>query len=116
MLRLLIDHDLDQDILRGLLRRVPDLDAVTAYEVHMSEAPDPELLAWAAEAGRVLVTHDRRTMPAHAARRLAAGNHVAGVVVVSRQIPISAAINELEIVVLCSEPEEWYNLVRHIPL
>ena len=116
MLRLLIDHDLDQDILRGLLRRVPDLDSVTAYEVGMSQAPDPELLAWAADAGRVLVTHDRRTMAVHAARRLATGDDIAGVIVVSRRIPISIAIDELEIVVLCSEPQEWQNLVRHIPL
>lgn len=116
MLRLLVDQDFDQDLLRGLLRRVPDLDAVTAYEVGMSNAPDPELLAWAAEAGRVLITHDRRTMPAHSARRLAAGDEIAGVIVVSRRIPISAAIDELEIAVMCSEPEEWRNLVRHIPL
>lgn len=116
MLRLLIDHDLDQDILRGLMRRVPDLDAVTAYEVGLSQAPDPELLAWATEDGRVLVTHDRRTMPAHATKRLAAGDHIAGVIVVSRRIPISTAIDELEIAVMCSGPEEWQNLVRHIPL
>lgn len=91
MLRLLIDQDFDQDLLRGLLRRVPDLDAITAYEVGMSKAPDPELLAWAAEAGRVLITHDRRTMPAHAARRLAAGDEIAGVIVVSRRIPYQSA-------------------------
>lgn len=116
MLRLLIDQDFDQDILRGLLRRAPDLDAVTAYEVGKSEAPDPELLAWAAEAERVLVTHDRRTMPAHAARRLAAGDDIAGVIVVSRRIPISTAIEELELVVSCSDQDEWRNLVCHIPL
>lgn len=116
MLRLLIDQDFDQDISRGLLRRVPDLDAVTAYEVEMSEAADPEILAWAAEAGRVLITHDRRTMPAHAARRIAAGNDFAGVIIVSRRIPISAAIDELLIAVMCSEQEEWQNLVRHLPL
>lgn len=116
MLRLLIDQDFDQDILRGLLRRVPDLDAVTAYEVEMSEAEDPALLAWAAEAGRVIVTHDRRTMPAHAARRLAAGNDFSGVIVVSRRIPLSTAIDQLEITVMCSEPDEWQNLIRHIPL
>jgi hypothetical protein len=116
MLRLLIDQDFDQDILRGLRRRVPDLDAVTAYEVEMSEASDPELLAWAAEAGRILVTHDRRTMTSHAAQRLAAGDDTAGVIVVSRRIPISTAIDDLEIAVTCSEPEEWQNLIRHIPL
>lgn len=116
MLRLLIDHDLDQDILRGLRRRVPDIDAVTAFEVGKSEASDPELLGWAAENRRILVTHDRRTMPAHAARRLAGGDEIAGLIVVSRRIPISTAIDELEIVVSCSEPEEWQNVVGYIPL
>lgn len=98
------------------MRRVPGLDAVTAYEVGKSEAPDPELLAWAAETGRVLVTHDRKTMPAYAARRLAAGDNIAGVMVISRQIPIGTAIDELEIVVLCTEPGEWENLIQYIPL
>jgi hypothetical protein len=36
--------------------------------------------------------------------------------IVSRRIPISTAIDELEIVVMCSEQHEWKNLVRHIPL
>ena len=49
MLRLLIDNDFNQIILRGLLRRVSGLDAVTAYEVGLSEASDPDLLAWAVE-------------------------------------------------------------------
>jgi hypothetical protein len=116
MLRLLIDQDFDQDILRGLFRRVPGLDAVTAFEVDMSDAADPELLVWAAEAGRILLTHDRRTMPAAAAQLLNAGKDIAGVIVVSRGIPISIAIEQLEISVMCSEPDEWQNLVRHIPL
>ena len=63
MLRLLIDQDLDHVILRGLLLRVPNLDVITAHQVGLSNASDPELLAWAAEQERVIVTHDRRTMP-----------------------------------------------------
>ena len=64
----------------------------------------------------MLVTHDRRTMPAHAAIRLAGGDDIAGVIVVSRRIPVGAAIDQLEIAVMCSEQDEWKNLVRHIPL
>ena len=44
MLRLLIDNELDQDILCGLPRRVPDLDAVTAYDAGKRDATDPEQL------------------------------------------------------------------------
>jgi hypothetical protein len=55
MLRLLIDQDFDHDILRGLMRRVPNLDVVTAHDIGLSAATDPELLAWAAEAGRIII-------------------------------------------------------------
>ena len=56
MLRLLIDQDLDHVILRGLLLRVPNLDVITAHQVGLSNASDPEVLAWAAEQERILVT------------------------------------------------------------
>jgi hypothetical protein len=116
MLRLLIDHDLDQDILRGLIHRVPDLDAVAALEVGLSAASDPELLAWAAAEGRVIVTHDYRTMPDHAGNRMAAGETIAGLIVVSRRLSIREVLNDLEMIVSCSDANEWENIVRHLPL
>jgi hypothetical protein len=45
MLRLLIDQDLDHVILRGLLLRVPNLDVITAQQVSLSNASDPELFS-----------------------------------------------------------------------
>lgn len=116
MLRLLIDQDLDHDILRGLTRRVPRLDAVTAHEAGLSEASDPELLAWAAREGRVVVTHDRRTMPGHAADLLGEGKNIAGLFVVPRSLPLHQAIEDLELLVTCSENKEWVNNIRYLPL
>lgn len=116
MLRLLIDQDFDQDILRGLARRVPNLDAVTAHQAGLGAVSDPELLAWAGEAGRIIVTHDRKTMPAHAANRMAAGQRMSGVFVVPRRLPISQVIADLEIIVTCSRENEWENIVRYLPL
>ena len=116
MLRLLIDQDLDHAILRGLLLRVPNPDVITAQQVGLSDASDPELLEWAAQQERIIVTHDRRTMPYHASSRIARAEKVAGVIVVSRQLPISQVINELEIIVLCSDMIEWENIVKHLPL
>jgi predicted nuclease of predicted toxin-antitoxin system len=69
MLRLLIDQDLDHVILRGLLLRVPNLDVITAHQAGLSNASDSEVLAWAAEQERIVITHDRRTMPYHATSR-----------------------------------------------
>jgi hypothetical protein len=65
MLGILVDQDFDHDILRGLRLRLPDLDAVTALQAGLDQASDPEVLAWAAAQHRVVVTHDRNTMPAH---------------------------------------------------
>jgi len=42
MLRLLIDQDLDHVILRGLLLRVPNVDVITAHQVSLSNASDPD--------------------------------------------------------------------------
>ena len=116
MLRLLIDQDLDHVILRGLLLRVPNLDVVTAHQAGLSNASDPEVLARAAEQERILVTHDRRTMPYHAASRMARAEKVAGIIVVSRQLPVSQVINDLEIIVSCSDMIKWENIIKHLPL
>ncbi len=116
MLRILVDQDFDQTILRGLLRRIPSLDFVTAHQAGLSEVADPDLLAWAADAGRILLTHDRRTMTAHAKTLMEVGEMIAGVIIVPRQMPLAQVIEELELIVACGEETEWHNLVRHLPL
>ena len=115
-IKLLFDQDFDLDILRGLQLRLPQVAALTAFEIGLSAAPDPELLAWAAERGRLLLTHDRQTMPDHIADRLTAGDQIAGVVIVSRRIPIGRVIDDLEIIVVCSNADEWINVTRYLPL
>ena len=109
-------QDLDHVILRGLLLRVPNLDVITAHQVGLSNTSDPELLVWAAEHERVIVTHDRRTMPYHATSRIARAEKIAGIIIVSRQLPVSQVINDLEIIVSCSDMVEWENVVKHLPL
>lgn len=115
MLRLLTDQDLDHDILRGLIRRIPQLNVVTAFEIGMSEATDPQLLTWAAQEGRIIVTHDRKTMPTHAADLMAEGENTAGLFVVPRVLPLHRVLEDLELMIICSEHEEWVNVIRYLP-
>lgn len=115
MLRLLIDQDLDHDILRGLIRRIPQLDAVTTFEIGMSEAADDELLTWAGRDGRVIVTHDRTTMPVHAGNLMREGKQIAGLFVVPRRLPLHQVLDDLELLITCSENEEWLNVIRYLP-
>jgi len=63
--RFLADANLDQDIVAGLLRRKPEIDFESPQGIIPEGMTDPEVLAVAASSGRVLVTHDVRTMPRH---------------------------------------------------
>lgn len=115
-MRLLIDQDLDHDILRGLVRRIPRLDAVTAFEIGLSRATDPELLTWAAQEQRVVITHDRTTMPSHAANILRDGRVIAGLIIVPRRLALHQVLDDLELIVTCSEDDEWINVIQYLPL
>ncbi len=114
MLRVLIDQDFDHDILRGLRLRLA-LDAITAREAGLSKKTDPEVLDWAARNERVIVTHDRQTMPAFAYDRVGEGLPMPGLFVVSRSLPVGQAIAELELLITCSEPGEWSGMVVFVP-
>ncbi|MGZ8846456.1 MAG: DUF5615 family PIN-like protein [Pyrinomonadaceae bacterium] len=116
MLRLLIDQDLDHDILRGLIRRIPHLDAVTAFEIGLSRATDPELLTWAAREKRVIITHDRTTMPTYAANVLRDGKVIAGLIIVLRRLALHQVLDDLELIITGSEADEWNNVIRYLPL
>ena len=59
------DADLNAEIIAGVRRREPSIDFQTADEADLRRLPDPEVLAFAAQENRILVTHDRRTMPKH---------------------------------------------------
>ena len=59
MLRLAADENFNNNIIRGLLRRQPDLDIVRVQDVGLSGADDPTVLEWAAQEGRVLLTTEK---------------------------------------------------------
>jgi len=62
MLRLLADENFNDDIVRGLWLRQPDLDMVRVQDAGLAGADDPDVLAWAALNHRIVLTHDRATM------------------------------------------------------
>jgi predicted nuclease of predicted toxin-antitoxin system len=59
----LADENFDNDILRGIRRRVDGFDVVRAQDVaEISGSDDPAVLAWATTNNRVILTHDLSTM------------------------------------------------------
>jgi predicted nuclease of predicted toxin-antitoxin system len=65
VLRLAADENFNNDIFRGLLRRMPALDIVRVQDAGLSGADDPAILEWAAQQGRILLPHDVSTITLH---------------------------------------------------
>jgi len=116
MLKLLVDENLDQRILRGLQLHIPDLSYSIVQESGLAGAQDPALLDWASENHRVLVTHDRRTMLRAVQARMRSGQKTAGVVIVKKEVPLIRAIEDLLLLIECSSEKNLENQVVFIPL
>lgn len=116
MLRLLSDENFNGDIVRGLFLRQSNLDLLRVQDIGLREVDDLTILNWAARDGRILLTHDRATMPDFAYNRLVAGEPMAGMFVVNDRMPIRQAIDELLLLATCSNQEEWSGIVLYLPL
>jgi hypothetical protein len=116
-MRFLIDENIENKIILGIRRRIPDIDVVRVQDVDaIFHAPDPDVLAWAAQENRILLTRDKRTMPDFAYQRVADGLFMPGVFVLLPDLTIGQAIMEIEIVTAASEQPEWENQVEYFPL
>jgi hypothetical protein len=116
MLRMAADENFNNDIVRGARRRNPDVDIVRIQDEGLSGADDPTVLEWAAQAGRVLLTHDVATMTRYAYDRVRDGKPMPGVFEIGRHVPIGVAIEEIVLLAECSLEGEWEGQVRYLPL
>ena len=64
------------------------------------------MLALATQAGRVLVTHDRKTMPKYFATFIGHTSS-SGLIVIPQKLPVRAAVEDLLLIWTASEAEEW---------
>ena len=82
------DNDLRRAIVRRSVRREPLIDFRSAQAAWLDRVPDLEVLAFAADAGRVLIRQD---------------------------LPAGQAVDILLLVWAASEPDEWANRVCLAP-
>ncbi|HTU91300.1 MAG TPA: DUF5615 family PIN-like protein [Gemmataceae bacterium] len=116
MIRLLIDEDVHGDIVNGLRRRQPTLDLVRVQDVGLRHTPDPLILEWAAQEGRVVVSVDKKTLAADAWDRVARGLPMPGVAILRILLTIGQAIHELEIIALAGNPDDFRDQVIYLPM
>ena len=112
----LLYENLNGRIYRGLLRLKPDVDAVRVQDVGLSAVDDKEILEWAATHARVLVSHDVNTLAGFAYERVSAGHHLAGLILIPRQLPIGKAIEEMIVLAECTDTVEFFEKVIHLSI
>jgi len=99
---------------RGLLRREPAIDWRPAQRFIPDATPDPEVLGFAADEGRVLVTRDVTTIPRHFAIFVATHSSP-GVILIPPNVTVGDAIERLLMTWLSWAAEDIENQIWWLP-
>lgn len=116
MIRFLADENLNNEIIRGVKRRVPDAEFLRVQDTELAGQPDPMLLEWAAEHRFIVLTHDVNTMRAYFYERMAQNLPVPGLFLIPGSRQIGDVIESLELVLLVSDLTEWEGKIHYLPL
>ena len=112
------DADFDRRIVRATLRREPAIDLQLATAARggagLRGIPDAQVLTAAAQEGRMLLSHDHRTMPRHFGDFIAI-QESPGVILIPQRMLISVAVEWIITIWSASEAEEWTNHILILP-
>ncbi|GAB4515957.1 MAG: hypothetical protein OHK0046_20270 [Anaerolineae bacterium] len=114
-MRFLADENFNGKLLSGLRQRMPDVDIIYTQDTPMYQSGDPQLLAWAAQEGRIVLTHDVQTLIGFAYDRVKNGLPMPRVIEVENEMPIGAALEQLAVMIGASTSEDFIDQVRYIP-
>ena len=109
------DENFDGRILRGLLRRLPELDVLRLQDVLPEGTRDEDVLEWAAGDVRAVMTHDVSTLIGYAYARVETGRPMAGLVCVRADCPVGLAIEDLTVLLVAGDPSEVENQIVYVP-
>ncbi len=115
-MRFLADENFNNEILRGLLRRVSEVEVVRIQDTELYAQPDPIILEWAVKNEYFVLTHDVNTMRGFFYDRVNAGQKVPGLFLVHGDKPIGEIIEALVLIITASEADEWWGGLHFLPL
>ena len=108
-MKFLADEHIESSIVTGL--KLLGIDAISVNEAGKRESDDEEILRFAKENDRVIITRDSNFVKLH--RKGAAH---AGIVFISKFLAIGKTIGEIEKVSVLFESEHIKNTIIYIPL
>ena len=91
-MQFLADENLEAQILFQLRQHYPDIDILDVREVGLDNTPDEEILKWAADNDRIVVSHDVNSMRGLADSRARVGLPMPGAIMVLSHVSYGAAI------------------------
>ena len=119
MLRLIVDENVHGALIPGLhgyaQEQDCEVDVVSAVGVGLGARPDQEILEYAAQNERVVVTLDVTTLIGYANDRVRAGVPMPGVIVLRAGLASAMWIEHLVMTATCYDPCDMANLVRFLP-
>jgi hypothetical protein len=77
---------------------------------------DPDILSFCEQQQRMLVSLDRASLPVHVAAHQAAGGHTWGVMLVTRRCSLRQLLDDLLLIWIATEGEEWHDSIHYLPL
>jgi hypothetical protein len=115
-IRFQADNDLKRIIVDATLRREARIDFQTAQAARLDGLDDEGVLRFAASQSRILVSHDKRTMPGALASFVASGGTSPGVLlVIPQNAPIGEVVETLLLIWADDRANDWKNLIAKIP-
>ena len=116
MPRFLADENFEFPVLEQLRQRNPDWDILSASDAGLRSMPDALILAQAADEGRILLTHDVRTMVPEAYGRIAIGSSMPGVIYVPARLDPGRVVTGIEEAMRHTREEDWEGKVVYLSL
>jgi predicted nuclease of predicted toxin-antitoxin system len=115
-IRLAADENFNHKLLPPLRSRLPELDLVTVQEAGRSGDDDPEVLAWAASEGRILLSSDRSSLAGYALSRVQDGLPMPGVFLIRPGSSFPELLDEIVVLAECAVEGEFEGKVSYLPM
>ncbi len=114
-LKFLADQNFNEAIVKYVTNTDPSIDILHVRHAGMDETQDPDILEWAAQQGRIVLSHDVNTMQGDAYDRVIAGLPMPGLFLVVKGRPLEQAAQDIALLAVSSIEGEWENQVKFLP-
>ncbi len=114
-IRFQADESLSYALVQAVLRLEPSIEFTTSQQAGALGFGDSKVLAVAARNERLLVTRDKATFPQHFAD-FVAHSQSPGVIVIPPHLTISQIAEELFLIWLVMDAEDWINRITYLPV